>query len=181
MVKELCRHANEEKTFALLKTRRAKETLGPKSLQVRSLQFACFASTTGQILTPEALQAQFSACKIKDIVENARKHGMDAPNFHRIQMAEEEKQALARKAAMKQKFRGAGKRIMLASLLDQNRVATRRLRNHKQTWLKKEALSLLGQRQISVCWARHNSDMILPLVPECTSSQGSGYSVYLLY
>ena len=98
---------------------------------------------------------------------------MDAPNFHRIQMAEEEKQALARKAAMKQKFRGAGKSIMMESLLDQNRVSTRRLRNLKQKWLKKEALSL--------CWDRHNSDMILPLVPDSTSTQGSRYSVYLLY
>jgi hypothetical protein len=92
----------------------------------------------------EALQAQFSTCIIKDIVENARKHGMDAPHFHRIQMAEEGKQALARKAVMKQKFRSAGKSIILASLLDQNRVATRRLWNHKQKWFKKEASLFVG-------------------------------------
>jgi hypothetical protein len=69
---------------------------------------------------------------------------MDAPHFHRIQMAEEGKQALARKAAMKQKFRSTGKSIILASLLDHNRVATRRLRNHKQKWFKKEASLFVG-------------------------------------
>eukprot|EP00277_Geminigera_cryophila_P046537 CAMPEP_0173075418 /NCGR_PEP_ID=MMETSP1102-20130122/11638_1 /TAXON_ID=49646 /ORGANISM="Geminigera sp., Strain Caron Lab Isolate" /LENGTH=400 /DNA_ID=CAMNT_0013944749 /DNA_START=80 /DNA_END=1278 /DNA_ORIENTATION=- len=130
VARELCRAANEDRTFERFRAHRNRETQGP-----------------------EALHAQFSACNVKDIVDNVNKHGFNAPQHHRIQMIQGGKDKLARKDEMKRRLRFAGRAVQMSTAFEKSMSGSGGKR-------KLRGLRLAD----SANWTRLAAPQILPLV-----------------
>jgi hypothetical protein len=107
----------------------------------------------------QALQAQFEACLVKDIIHNVIKHGAMAPQHHRIQMLQDEKRRAQRKEEVRKRLRGAGRAVMMSSALE-DLTGAGMFGNRK----KKNRVKNLKGEGPSPSWIRHGVKMVLPMV-----------------